>query len=153
MYLYQNNKACEILLLCIFKHDISRKSAVQLLLFFCCKKKQKLQSSGLTSKHSNSFVIVFIVWRQFFCFVLFLWDKFWWFYHFSELSNLKRNVLFMEIYIYKWKGKIKYAIFYVKKRRKKLFFNWLQEVIFPQFFACFECKYVLIALVYGKIKY
>ena len=31
---------------------------------FCCKKKQKLQCSGLTSKYSNSFVIVFIVWRQ-----------------------------------------------------------------------------------------
>ena len=28
---------------------------------FCCKKKQKLQYSGLTSKHSNSFAIVFIV--------------------------------------------------------------------------------------------
>ena len=38
MYLYQNNKACENLLLYILKHDISRKSAVQLLLFFRCKK-------------------------------------------------------------------------------------------------------------------
>ena len=27
----------------------------------CCKKKQTLQCNGLTSKHSNSFVIVFIV--------------------------------------------------------------------------------------------
>ena len=45
-----------------FKHDISRKSAVQLLLFFVVKRR-KLQCSGLTSKHSNSFVIVFIVWR------------------------------------------------------------------------------------------
>ena len=62
MYLYQNNEACENLLLYIINRDISRKSAVQLLLLFCKKKKkQKLQCSGLTSKHSNSFVIVFIV--------------------------------------------------------------------------------------------
>ena len=31
------------------------------MLFCCC--------NGLTSKHSNSFLIVFIVWRQFICFV------------------------------------------------------------------------------------
>ena len=57
----QNNKAYEDLLLYIFKNDISRKTAVQTLVVFCCKKKQKLQFSGLRSKHSNLFVIFFIV--------------------------------------------------------------------------------------------
>ena len=39
--LYQNYKACENLLLYIyFKHDISRKSAVQLLLFFVVKRRK-----------------------------------------------------------------------------------------------------------------
>ena len=57
----QNYKACENLLLYIFKHDISRKSAVQLLLFFVVK---RIKNCGLMSKHSNSIVIVFIVWRQ-----------------------------------------------------------------------------------------
>ena len=55
--------------------------------------------------------------------------------------------------IYQWKAPSffnKTCNFHVKKNNN---FNWLQEVIFPQFFACFECKYVLIALVYGKIKY
>ena len=69
---------------------------------FCCNKKKKLQCSGLTTKHSNSFVIVFIVWRQFFFgFVLFCFceTSFDVFTIFSELSRLKRNVLFMEIYI------------------------------------------------------
>ena len=40
MYLYQNNKACEICYYIYFKHDISRKSAIQLLLFFVCEKKK-----------------------------------------------------------------------------------------------------------------
>ena len=61
----------------------------------CCKKKQTLQCNGLKSKHSNSFFIVFIVWCQFFLFCFVLWDKCWCFYHFSELSNLKKNVLFI----------------------------------------------------------
>ena len=83
--------------------------------FFCCKKKQKLQCSGLTSKYSNSFIIVSIVWRQlFFSFVLFFRNNSWCFYIFSELSGLKTNVLFMEIYI-PMKSSIlsltKYAIF------------------------------------------
>ena len=61
---------------------------------------EKLQCSGLTSKHSNSFVIVFIVWRHFFlfCFVLFLRDKFWCFYHFLWAFWVKENVVCMEIY-------------------------------------------------------
>ena len=133
----------------------SIKQRSKLLLFCCCKKKQKLQCNGLTSKHSISFVIVFIVWRQFFLFVLFLQDKFDVFTIFSKLSNLKKNVLFMEIYIpmESWTLSLtKYLIIRWKRRRKKLSFNWLQEVIFPQFFSCFECKYVLNALVYGKVK-
>ena len=66
------------------------------LLFGCCKKKQKLQCNGLTSKHSNSFFIVFIVWRQFlFCFCDINFDVST---IFSKLSNLyKQNVCF------KWK--------------------------------------------------
>ena len=115
-YIIQNNKAREnLLLLRIFKHEISRKKIKgkkkiictrklsnvrkiisrfesfgvcanserilikrrqfvvfraacysikqrsNLLLFCCCKKKQTIQCNGFTSKHSNSFFIVFIV--------------------------------------------------------------------------------------------
>ena len=74
-----------------------------LVVFFCCKKKQKFQCSGLTSKHSNSFVIVFFVWRQFF---LFLRDKFWCFYHFLWSFWHKKYVLFMEIYIMEMESSI-----------------------------------------------
>ena len=99
MYLYQNNKACENLLLYIFKHDISRKSTVQILLVFVCKKKQKLQCSGLTSKHSNFVCYCFLLFDVNLCFVFArqILDVFT---IFSELSGLKRNVLFMEIYMY-----------------------------------------------------
>ena len=56
-------------------------------------------------------------------------------------------------YIYQWNLSLtKYTIIRWKGRRRKLSFSWLQEVIFPLFFSCFECKYVLIALIYGKIK-
>ena len=64
------------------------------LVVFCLWKEEKLQCSGFTSKHSNSFVIVFIVRRQFFCFVLFLQDKFWCFYHFLWAFCLKRKCTF-----------------------------------------------------------
>ena len=116
-------------------HDISKNSAVQLLLFFCCKKKQKLQCSGLTSKQSNSFNIVFIVWRQFFlfCFVLFLRDKFWCFYHFLWTFQLKNKCTFHENIYTNEKLKSfsnKICNFYVKKEKKKVIFNWLQEVNF-----------------------
>ena len=59
----------------------------------CCKKKQTLQCNGLTSKHSNSFFVVFYCLTSIF-FVLFLWDNFWFFYHFSELSNFKKKTTF-----------------------------------------------------------
>ena len=39
----------------------SIKQRSNLLLFCCCKKKQTIQCNGFTSKHSNSFFIVFIV--------------------------------------------------------------------------------------------
>ena len=136
-----------------FKHDISRKSAVQLLLFFVVERR-KLQCSGLTSKHSNSFVIVFIVGRLF-LFFLFLRDKFWCFYHFLWAFWLKRKCTFHgNIYTNEKRNPFSNKIcnFYVKKKTKKKYFNWLQDVIFPQFFSYFECKYVLIAFVYGKIK-
>ena len=108
----------------IFKHNISRKSAVQLLLFFSCKKKLKLQCSGLMSKHSNLFVIVFIVWRQFFfCFVLFLRDKFWCFYNFLWAFWLKKKCTFHgNIYINKKLNPFSNKIcnFHVKKKKKKM---------------------------------
>ena len=130
MYLYQNNKACENLLLYNFKHDISRNSVV----FVVKRSKQKLQCSGLTSKYSNSFIIVFIVWRQlFFCFVLFLRDKFWCFYHFLWAFWLKNKCIFHgNIYINEKLNPFSNKIcnFYVKKEKKKVIFNWLQEVNF-----------------------
>ena len=127
---------------------------VQLLLFFVCEKKK-----NYNAVHVKTFEFVcycFYCLTSIFCFFLFCFCKtnFYVFTIFSELSGLKGNVLFMEIYT-SMKSSIlfltKYAIFIYKRRRKKLFFNWLQEVIFPQFFSCFECKYVLIALDYGKI--
>ena len=55
---------------------------------------------------------------------------------------------FLWKYIYKWKAQTKYSI--GEKGEEKKYFNRLQEVMFPQFFSCFECKYVLIALTYRK---
>ena len=107
--------------------------------FFFCKKKQKLQCSGLTSKHSNSFVIIFIVWRQFFCFCFcfcFCETNFDVFTIFSELSGLKRKCtchgnIYTNEKLNLFSDKI--CNFYVKKKEKKeLFFNCLQEVIFSQ---------------------
>ena len=90
----------------------------------------------------------------FFGFVLFLRDKFWCFYHFLWAFWLKRKCTFHgNIYTNEKLNPFsdKICNFYVKRRKKK-YFNWLKEVIFPQLFSCFECKYVLIALVNGKIK-
>ena len=118
-------KACENLLLYIFKEDISRESVIQLLLFCCCKGKHELQCSGLTSKHSNSFVIVFIVWRQFFCFVfarqILTFSPF-------SLSFLNRKKCTFHGNIYT-NGKVKpfsnkIYNYLVKKKKKKVIF-WL----------------------------
>ena len=119
----------------------SIKQRSKLILFCCC--------NGLTSKHLNSFLIVFYCLTSIylFCFCETNFDVFT---VFSELSVLKRNVLFMEIYT-SMKSSIlsltKYTTFLQKKRRKKLFFNCLQEVIFSQIFSRFECKYVLINIL------
>ena len=75
MYLYQNNKACENLLLYIFKHDISRKSAVQLLLFFVCKKK-KNYNAVVSRQNIRIRLLLFLLFDVDFFFVLFLQDKF-----------------------------------------------------------------------------
>ena len=158
MYSYQNNKECENFLLYIFKHDISRKSAVQLLLFFVCKKNKNY--NAVTRQNIPIRLLLFLLFDvNFFCFfvffVLFLQNKFWCFYHFLWAFWLRRKCTFHgNIYTNDKRNPFsnkKYNL-YVKKKNKKKYFNWLQEVIFPQFFSCFECKYVLIALVCGKIK-
>ena len=109
----------------------SIKQRSKLLLFCCCKKKQELQCNGLTSKNSNSFLIVFIVWRQFICFVFarqilmflpfslsFRWLKKKCTFHGNIYTNEKLNPFSNKI-----------CNFYVKRRRIKLFFNCLQEAV------------------------
>ena len=97
----------------------SIKQRIKLLLL------QKEANTTMQWSQVKTFKFVFIVWRQFF-FCLFLWDKFWCFYHFSELSNLKKiYILFMEIYepMEKWNFSLtKYTIIRWKRRRKKLIF-------------------------------
>ena len=68
---------------------------VQLLLFFVCEKK-KNYNAVVSRQNIRMRLLLFDV--NFFCFVLFLQDKFDVFTIFSELSGLKGNVLFMEIY-------------------------------------------------------
>ena len=69
----------------------SIKQRIKLLLL------QKEANTTMQWSQVKTFEFVFIACRQFF-FVLFLWDKFWCFYHFFELWIEKKNVLFMEIY-------------------------------------------------------
>ena len=69
MYLYQNNKACENLLLYIFKHDIRRKSAVQLLLFFVCEKK-KNYNAVVSRQNIRIRLLLFLLFDVNFFFVL-----------------------------------------------------------------------------------
>ena len=71
------------------------------LWIFLKRRKQKLQCNGLMSKHSNSFLIVFIVCHQFFFFCKTNFDVFT---IFSKLLDLKKYVLFIEIYT---NGKVK----------------------------------------------
>ena len=113
MYLYQIIKHVRICLYIYFKHDISRKSAVQLLLFLVVKR----------SKNYNAVVSRQIIQIRLLLFLLFETNYFDVFTIYSELSGLKGNVLFMDIYI-PMKSSIlsltKYAIFMSKRRRKKI---------------------------------
>ena len=59
----------------------SIKQRIKLLLL------QKEANTTMQWSQVKTFEFVFIACRQFF-FVLFLWDKFWCFYHFSVASNL-----------------------------------------------------------------
>ena len=72
----------------VSRQNIRIRARTTLVVLFC-KKNQKLQCNGLTSKHLNSFVIVFIVWHQFFLFY-FCETNFDVFTIFSKLSGLKR---------------------------------------------------------------
>ena len=133
MYVIQNDKASENLLLYIFKHDISRKSAVQLN--SCCffvVKRSKLQCSGNHQNIQICFLLFLLFGVKFCCETSF--DVF---IIFSELSGLKGNVLFMEIYI-PMKSLIlsitKYAIFMYKKKKKKvIFLTDYKRSYFPNF--------------------
>ena len=72
--------------------------SVQLLLFFICEKK-KNYNAVVSRQNIRMRLLLFLLFDvNFFCFVLFLQDKFDVFTIFSELSGLKGNVLFMEIY-------------------------------------------------------
>ena len=128
------------------------KSAVQLLLFFVCEKKKNYMQWFHVK--TFEFVCYCFYWLTSILLLFCLQDKFWCFYHFLWVFWLKKKCTFHgNIYINEKLNSFsnKKCNFYVKKKKKK-YFNWLQEVIFPQFFSCFECKYVLIALVYGKTK-
>ena len=115
------------------------------LWIFLKRRKQKLQCNGLMSKHSNSFLIVFIVCHQFFFFCKTNFDVFT---IFSKLLDLKKYVLLIEIYIPMERSNLsltKYSIIWWKRRRKKQFFKWLQGHVSPNFLLFW------VALVYGKI--
>ena len=119
------------------------------LVVSCCKKK-KNYNAVVSRQNIRMRLLLFLLFDVNF-FVLFCFCKtnFDVFTIFSELSGLERNVLFMEIYTNEKFNPFsnKMCNFYVKKKKKKKkYFNRLQEVLFPQFFSCFECKYVLIAL-------
>ena len=99
MYLYQNNKACENLLLFIFKDVVEKAHYSSCCFLFVERRKITMQWS-----HVKTFEFVC------YCFEI----NFDVFTIFSELSGLKGNVLFMKTYI-PMKGSIlsltKYAIF------------------------------------------
>ena len=107
------------------------------MLFFCCKKKQKLQRSGLMSKHSNLIVIVFIVWRQFF-FLLFCFceTNFDVFRHLLWASWLKRKCTFHgNIYTNEKFNPFSNKIcnLYVKKKKKKIYLTDYKRSYFSNF--------------------
>ena len=124
-----------------FKHVISRKEQYNSC-YFCCKKKQKLQCSCLVKTFEFVCYCFYCLTSVFFGFVLFCFceTSFDVFTIFSELSRLKWNVLFMEIYI-PMKSSIisltKYAIFYVKKKKKKVIFQLLTRGLISPIFLLF----------------
>ena len=122
--LIQNNKACNDLLLYIFKHD-SRKSAVQLLLVFLLWKEAKITMQWSHVKTFEFFCHYFNCLTSIF-FVLFLRDKFWCFYHFLWGFWLKRKWT-IHGNIYNTNEKLnpvsnKICNFYVKRKKKKIIF-------------------------------
>ena len=115
MYLYQNNKACENLLLYIFKHVISRKKLSTTLVVFVVKRSKNYNAvvSRQNIRIRLSLFLLFDVnfFSVLFCFCVTNFDVFT---IFSELSGLKRNVPYMEIYIPMKRSILsltKYAIF------------------------------------------
>ena len=128
----------------------------QYFLFFVWKKKKNYKAVVSRQNIRIRLFLLFDINCFCFFFVLFLQDKFWCFYHFLWAFWLKRKCTFRgNIYTNEKLNPFSNKIcnFYVKKKKKKkVIFNWLQKVMFSQFFSCFEWKYVLIALVYGKIK-
>ena len=71
---------------------------------------------------------------------------------FSKLSNLKKCTLNGNLYT---NGSsifalTKYLIIRLKRRRKKLSFNWLQRVIFPQFLRSLRSYFVVKSLHFLK---
>lgn len=108
----------------------------------------------MVSRRVKTFEFVFLLLTSIFCLFCFCETNFDGFTIFSKLFDLIKNALFMEIYILMESSGLsltKYSIIMRKRRRKKLSFNCLKRPFFP-IFSCFESNYVLIALVYGKIK-
>ena len=104
MHLYQINKASENLLLCLFNHDYQYKKRSTTLLIFCCKKK-KNYNAVVSRQHFRFRLLLFLLFDvNFFCLFCFCETNFDVFTIFSELSGLKGNMLFMEIYIYQLKA-------------------------------------------------
>ena len=135
MYLYQNNKACENLLLYIFKHDIRRKSAVQLLLFFVVKRRKKTMQWS----HVKTFEFVL---NCFYCltsiFVLFCFceTNFVVFTIFAQLSGLK------EMYFsWKYNNKKQNMQFLCKKEEEK---NYILTDYKRSYFRSYSPNFSLI---------
>ena len=107
-----------------FKHDISRKSALQLLLFFYCKKKQNYNAM-VSRQNIRTRLLLFLLFDVNF-FVLFSRENFDVSTIFSKLPELKKNALFMKIYIPMERSNFsvtKYTIIKLKRKRRKLSFN------------------------------
>ena len=136
-----------------FKHDISRKSAVQLLLFFVCEKK-KNYNAVVSRQNIRIRLLLFLLFDvNFFCFVLFLRDKFWCFYHFLWAFWLKRKCTFhRNIYINEKLNPFSSKIchFYVKKKKNNILTDYKRSY-FSNFSLILSANMYCVHLFTGKL--
>ena len=107
------------------------------LLLFCFAKRTKNYNAMVSRQNIRIRLLLFLLFDvNFFCFVLFLRDKFWCFYHFLWAFWLKKKCTFHgNIYINKKLNPFSNKIcnFYVKKKKKKNILNDNKRSYFPNF--------------------